>query len=368
MRVALVGTDIPDHSIEFAEMMADSCEILLCLPDRFFSVDRPKKKSRLEIDWVSFPRQRSLSNIPFLWRLSKRIKGWKPDLVHILNESNVWSWLLVAFLQFKPVITTVHDVTLHPGDSSSRRVPRLFARALIRRSDAIIVHGDALREFAIHHLPVSPERIFVAPLVSPHIPPDCFHGDANRTSALGEFRILFFGRIYEYKGLKYLFEAFSTVKAKLPGARLIIAGRGDDPLRYLQSKQILSSVDILDRFIPRQEVEKLFSEADLLVLPYIEASQSGPLMIAMAFGTPVVATDVGAMSEVVRSTGMGLIVPPQNAAALATAIIEIASNMTLRESLADNATAAFKGPFSHAEIGRTIHGIYREVLGQAQSS
>ena len=71
MRVAFVGTEIPDHCVEFAEMMAERCDVLLCIPNRFYSPGRIQPKAHLEIDWLPWPRKRSLRSLPFTWnRLS----------------------------------------------------------------------------------------------------------------------------------------------------------------------------------------------------------------------------------------------------------------------------------------------------------
>src|SRR6516164_9279732 len=110
MRVAFVGTEIPDHCIEFADMMAERSDVLLCIPNRFHSPDRIRAKARLEVDWLPWPRKRSLRNLIFTWTVYRRIRDWKPDIIHFLSESNVWNWLLVYLLKRLPVITTVHDV------------------------------------------------------------------------------------------------------------------------------------------------------------------------------------------------------------------------------------------------------------------
>ena len=368
MRVVFVGTEIPDYCIEFAGMMSDSCDALLCIPDRYRSPDRPKPNSKLEIAWLPWPRQRDLRNIFFTRNVSKIIRDWNPDIVHFLNESNVWNWILARALKPTPIITTVHDITYHPGDFSSRRVPRFFANALIRQGDAIIVHGEVLRAAAARLLPMSPAQIFVVPLNTPHLPsiPDFKserqHTYANRNDGL--FRILFFGRIYEYKGLRYLLEAMPLVRANVPNIQLIIAGEGDDISKYSAFAKDISYIKLLNHFIPRSEVAQLFVEADLLALPYIEASQSGPLMMAMAFGLPVVATEVGEISSVVRSTRMGLVVPPRDKIALADAITKVALDEGLRRQLSENAKQAMSSDYSREAISSRVLHIYEGLINQ----
>ena len=164
----------------------------------------------------------------FVQKLARDIRKSRPDIVHILTESNIWMNLLLLLVGTRPVLTTVHDVQFHPGDESSRRIPRTLINMLIQRSDAIIVHGDDMRNAAQDDLGVPSEKCFVFP----HLPLDRPHRVASRYGYSkphdGIFRVLFFGRMYKYKGLRYLIEAAPLVKEKIPNARFVIAGSGVD--------------------------------------------------------------------------------------------------------------------------------------------
>ncbi len=366
MRVAFIGTEIPDHCIEFADMMSDSCDVLLCIPAKYYSPNRVRPGARMEVEWLPWPRKRDPRNIFFTRTVLRRLLAWKPDVVHFLSESNVWNWLLARFLKSVPIITTVHDLTLHPGDVASHRVPRIFADALIKKSDAIIVHGESLRRDAEKVLPIRGEQVYVVPLVPPLFPDfdtSEFAGQGKYVKPDdGAFRILFFGRIYEYKGLRYLLQAMQIVRGRVKNARLVIAGEGDDMSKYREYISDSSYLEVRNRFISRPEVAQLFVEADVLALPYTEASQSGPLMIAMAFGLPVIATEVGELPYVVRSAEMGLVIPPKDKSALADAITKVALDKELRMRFSDNARRAMKGDFSRSSIAARVRGIYSKVI------
>ena len=183
-----------------------------------------------------------------------------------------------------------------------------------------------------------------------------------RKPADGIFRVLFFGRIYEYKGLQYLLEAAPLVRAKVPLVQFVIAGVGDDVLACYPHLRDTSFIQFDNRFIPINDAARLFAESDLLVLPYIEASQSGVLMIAMPFGLPVVVTEVGEISSLVRSCGMGLVVPPREPAALAAAITKIALDSELRNLLSKNAKRAATEEYSRKKISATALCIYEKVI------
>ena len=364
MRVALIATAGFDYCIEYAEMLTDSCDVLFCVPAKSIA-DRAFVDPKVEVARFDWPRHRSPSNITLIPRLLARIRAWRPDIVHFLGENNIWLNLLPPLLGRTPIVTTVHDIEHHPGDTESRRVPRIFIDRFIRQSDAIIVHGERLRAAALTRLPTPANRLFVFP--HPALTYYSRLAQRNRMARTddGLFRVLFFGRIYEYKGLKYLIEAAQLALPRLPALRLIVAGRGDDPTTGGVSILGTETFELRNRFIPDLELAQLLTDTDVVALPYIEASQSGVLMVALAFGLTVIATDVGEISNVVRATGMGMVVPPRDSAAFADALVQIGANATLRRAFAERAADALQGPYSRRILAASAKDIYKAVLGVA---
>lgn len=137
--------------------------------------------------------------------------------------------------------------------------------------------------------------------------------------------VLFFGFVREYKGLGCLIDALPEIRNSLPDARLLVAGDFfDDKEKYLGKIEKIGAgpmVDFYDYYIPDREVEVFFKAADLIVLPYISASQSGVVQMAFGFGKPVVVTSVGGLPEVVEDGRTGFVVPPKNPEALAKAVV-----------------------------------------------
>ncbi len=367
MRIVLIAPEIPDYCMQMAEILADSCDVLLCIANQFHTNERPRPRPRLEVAWLPWPRQREARNIAFIVRLLRRVKDWNPDIVHILNETNIWLNIFVALLKFAPVVTTVHDVQVHPGDTMTGRVPRVFPNILAKQSDAIIVHGARLREEAVRTLSIAPRKVHVAP----HPPLTYFLDLAKKNRCVkptdNVFRVLFYGRLQEYKGLRYLLQAAPLVHAKVQNVRFVIAGAGDDFSIYQRYVQDPSIIELRDRFISEIETAWLFAAADVLALPYIEASQSGVLMIAVPFGLPIVATEVGELPDVVRSLGIGLVVPPKNSYSLASQIIELAANANLRKQCSENAAKGMAGIYSRDTLSSQLIGIYCHIRNAWQS-
>ena len=179
-------------------------------------------------------------------------------------------------------------------------------------------------------LAVKPDANYV---VTPHPTYNAFkmknmsRAEARELLAVGHDSpmLLFFGFVREYKGLKYLLDALPEVKKRIPDISLWVVGDfGDDKDVYLEQierNRIGDSIRLVEGYVPDQEVEKYFAAADLVVLPYVSATQSGIVQIAYGFDKPVVVTDVGGLPDVVRHKETGYVVPSGNAQEIAKAVI-----------------------------------------------
>ena len=132
---------------------------------------------------------------------------------------------------------------------------------------------------------------------------------------------LFFGYVRRYKGLDLLLEAWRRVRALRP-ATLVVAGEFyEDPAPSRRLAEAAGGVQLLERYLPDEEVEAVFRAADVAVLPYRSATQSGVTHVAYALDTPVITTRVGGLAETVREGETGLVVPPEDPESLARAIV-----------------------------------------------
>ncbi len=134
--------------------------------------------------------------------------------------------------------------------------------------------------------------------------------------------LLFFGYVRPYKGLSVLLEALPLLKTA--DYELVIAGECyEDRQKYLDlihELGIADQVTFLDRYIPNEAVAGFFAAADLVTLPYLDATQSGIVQVAYAFETPIVVSAVGGIPEIVDDGDTGLLVRPNRPGELAAAI------------------------------------------------
>ena len=138
--------------------------------------------------------------------------------------------------------------------------------------------------------------------------------------------ILFFGFVREYKGLIHIINAMPEIKNALENVKLYIVGDfAGDKEQYIEKINILNvndCVKIFDGYIPDEEVENFFAAADVVVLPYESATQSGIVQIAYSFRIPVIVTNVGGLPEVVEDGKTGYIVEVNNDSELAKKTIQ----------------------------------------------
>ena len=237
-----------------------------------------------------------------------------------------------------PSIAVVHNALPHeprPGDVA---LSKYFLRAcagFVTLSDAVTRDLAALGVRG-------PVRQVAHPVY------DVFGAPVPKASARAKLGLpadapvlLFFGFVRKYKGLHVLIEAMPRIVAALPGVRLVVAGEfyeDEAPYRErIERLGLTEHVVIHDRYIPNDAVATYFSAADLVVQPYVSATQSGVAQIAFHFERPVVVTDVGGLAEVVPDGRAGFVVPPEDPEALARAVVRF-----FREGLAERLAAGVR--------------------------
>lgn len=197
-------------------------------------------------------------------------------------------------------------------------------RWMLRESDGYLVMSDAVERDLDRLKPGAPRRRVPHPFYAQFDRGRFTRESAREKLGLGGDVALFFGYVRHYKGLDTLLEAWPKVRARRPGATLVVAGEfyeKSDRYEALAKAAGEGAVRMLSRYIPDDEVEALFRAADVTVLPYRSATQSGVTHVAYALGCPVIATRVGGIAETVRDGETGLTAPPEDPGALADAVV-----------------------------------------------
>lgn len=259
-------------------------------------------------------------------RTARYIKRRKPDLVVIQWWHPYFApcyFLLTRFMGRQNVVFVCHNVFPHERFPMDKALTRL---ALSGGSHYIVHAAEEAEELT----KIQPHPDYV---VTPHPTYNafCFEGmrkeQAREKLHIGaeERILLFFGYVREYKGLKYLLRAIPKICREDDKVRLWVVGEfGADREEYLELIRGLGIEDrvrVQDAYTPDREVEKYFAAADLVVLPYTSATQSGIVQIAYGFTKPVVVTNVGGLPDVVKDGETGYIVEPGKPQAIAEAVV-----------------------------------------------
>jgi glycosyltransferase involved in cell wall biosynthesis len=315
-RVAMVSFEFPEICVAIANALSRTADVSLMLP-RHLVAGRDDIDPALRVDAFVKPRLRQpVRQLRTCGAIVRALRRFAPDVVHV-QSGHLWFNLALPAIRDLPLVVTVHDVVPHPGDRETARTPRAALTFGYRRATELIVHAESLKAEAAERLGVDRRRIHVVPHVA--------IGPTKQGSwAQGDGRtVLFFGRIWPYKGLEHLLRAQPLINERIPDARFVIAGEGEDFGRYRAMMHDASRFEVINEYVSARRRAELFAQAAVVVLPYIEASQSGVVPLASAFEKPVVASAVGGLPEAVEHDRTGLLVPPGDHRAIADAVVRL---------------------------------------------
>lgn len=251
--------------------------------------------------------------INVLLSLARKIK--QEGITHLYFESqHLWNAALMALCPRCKKIVAVHDVIPHDGNKAMD----LSNFITCQMADQILLRNQKYRELLSKRLKVPAEKI------SSQEPWREFH-DYSAPSHNGIF--LCFGRIRKYKG----FDKLEQIVAATPEITYRIVGEPDEESRPLiEELKKYANTQIIDREVSDQEMVKEFERADWTVLPYTAATQSGVIVDSLIHARPVIAFDVGAISEQIVDGYNGRIIPAGDVMAFVKAVRE-ANDLTAEE-------------------------------------
>lgn len=249
----------------------------------------------------------------------KAILAQRPDAVHFTGP-HLWNPALVQRVQGAgiPVMHTIHDLEPHAGQRFGTLL-RPWNRAVIRRADMILVHGEVYRRRLVEK-GVRAERVAATPLLHLFLSYEAVAQlDGRAPEVSYEPILLFFGRLEAYKGVEHLLAAFAEINEGGDGpCRLVLAGRGD--IERLWSGELPPNVELLNQHIGDAQALELFRRCSLVLLPYVGATQSALPGAAYYFSKAALVSRSGALPEYVCEGETGFVVAPGDPARLARAL------------------------------------------------
>ena len=270
---------------------------------------------------------------PLSWvRTAHAIKAWHPDVL-LLRYWMPWFAPSLGYVARRmapgcKVIGILDNVVPHERHWFDAPLTRYFLSGL----DGCVTLCKEVSEDLTALKPDARYTVLPHPVYS-HFGERLERGEAEKALGLksGMKNILFFGLIREYKGLDILLEAFNTLG---PGYQLIIAGEPYGPFdKYrllIDRSPWKDNIHVFPTYIRDSEVKTYFSAADVTVLPYRSATQSGISSISYHFEVPMIVTAVGGLKETIGDRGTGIVTNEASPAAIAGAIDDYFNDSGIR--------------------------------------
>jgi len=356
IRVALISFNFGEYCVRLANGLAQYADVSLLLPDRVVGMYRSALNDAVRLSSFHSPRLRQpVRQLRTMRRICRAITNFGPDLLHY-QGGHLWFDLTLPLLRRYPLVFTVHDFRPHPGDRLSRKTPQWVETFARRHADQLIVHSKYIHDVMADELPHVADKTTVIPHIQ-------LSEDQSWRPCEEEARlVLFFGRIWAYKGLEYLIRAEPFITSRVPDVQILIAGHGEDFSRYSQMMVHRDRFIVHNGFVPEERAAAYFRRASVVVLPYIEASQSGVIPMAYSAAKPVVATTVGGLPEMVEDGRTGYLVPPRNELQLADAVTRLLLNEPLRRLMGANGRRKIETECSRSLVARRTMEVYRRAI------
>lgn len=270
----------------------------------------PHTKSSFYFDAPRRPGiNRKTFRFDILLKIVKKIKSLNVKYVYFESE-HIWNYFIMKLLGKKYVkIEVIHDVIPH-SDSKGKM---LANKKCSKIADFVLIRNLKYKEDLYKLYKVKENKVIFMPLWR-YYPKYSYNNNSNG--------FLFFGRIRKYKGIENMIE----ITKKCNNIRFYVVGAPDEESRiFVDELKKMSNVEVLDREVNDSEMEKYFRISRSVILPYESASQSGIIVDAYKYSKPVIAFDVGTISEQISNGQSGFLVEKDNLDEFCKKIIEINS-------------------------------------------
>ena len=237
---------------------------------------------------------RKTFNIFLLGSLIRKIRKEKFDVIYF-ESLHVWNLPIMMFSGSACTYQVIHEVIPHVGDKQVKMVD-LMNKAVVKLSDHIVLRNKKYIDELIKRYGIEKDRVHFLEL---------WRRFPGFTEPKYTKRVLFFGRINPYKGVDNLLEI-----AKLcPEIHFDVIGRVDPQMQGIVDElKKLPNVFLNNNYVSDDEMKEAFINADWVILPYNSASQSGVIIDAYKYSRPVIAFDVGAITEQVEDGISGFLI------------------------------------------------------------
>lgn len=293
----------------------------------------------------------------------------KPDVIHFqwVPLPVVDRFFVPLFQKIAPVVLTVHDSSPFNGNPKSKiqgmgstQVMKLFDKLIVHTKNAVqVVKSYGVNESKIIQIAHGVLGVDSIKTVA-----------AAKTSSNQQegapVTVLLFGHLKPYKGADILIEAFAKMSNEAREKTLLkVVGKPQMDVQPLFDRAKDLDVDKYIqwdlRFIGDDEIESVFSNADITAMPYREIDASGVLMVALSIGKPIVASRIGLFKELLNDGEHGYLIEQEDANALADALEKLVCDAALRQEMGRNVIALGQSIPSWNDIALTTQKAYESI-------
>ena len=257
---------------------------------------------------------RQTFNIKELCRIISMIKKNNIDAIYF-ESLHIWNLAILLYAKLKKnirVCHAIHDIVPHEKGLYGKLISTMNW-LICRLSDFILIRNNIFKSILNKKYRISEDRIAVF---------DLWRRFPDFTEPSYSKKVLFFGRISPYKGAENLVEIIK----KCPDIQFRVVGRVDkNSMDIIEAIKAEDNVEIINEYISDEQMIDEYKCADVVIVPYNSASQSGVIVDAYKYSRPVVAFNVGAISEQIDDGKSGFLVKEKDIDAFISYIRKITS-------------------------------------------
>lgn len=289
-------------------------------------------------------------DLGYIWRLAMGLRRLAPDVLHMHSDTAMFYGTLAAMVaKVRTRICTEHDGVF----PRSRRV-RMANRFLLKHLTQAVAVSGTVKELWCQEDGIDRSRV----LVVPNGVPDIFTArPAREEGGSGSLTFGYLGRLSPEKGVDVLIEAFARACDRLARARLAIVGDGTERSSLEAMARMLGIQTRVDFLGVRHDVATMLAGMDVFVLPSRREGLPMAILEAMSMGLPVIATAVGGVPEAICDGVNGLLAPPDDPSAIADAMVRIALDAPLRQSLSKQSRQVFLERYELTQMVNTYEQL-----------
>jgi glycosyltransferase involved in cell wall biosynthesis len=305
---------------------------------------------------------RSDASLPAAWRIGRELRRAPPDLVHLHTGRANWLGGLAAWRLGLPAVTTRRMDRPVKRDARTR----FLYGSVVRR--AVAISPAVARRLEAAGVPTGMTRVIYSA-----VDPKALHAQREREAIRSEEGLAFdtpcllvLASLLRRKGIDVLIDAFAGIDVEGTQPVLWIAGEGPERAALVRRVRDAALGDRVRFLGPRRDTADLLEACDVFVLPSRQEGLGVAALEAMACARPVVASRVGGLGETVVHERSGLLVAPDDPAALCGALTRLLGDRELRERLGAAGPARVREGFLAGQMVEAYEALYREILDEVE--